>query len=154
MTTVGVNVDGPNAELLARVSRKREQVERFVSGALPRKRRLLNVTIVGGTLAAALTAGPAAGGPTFTAWLTSIFGLGSPAWQLLCGAATACSIGATVATQLLKSQNVEEHVARALSCRAKLEALEVALTTGQLTTAQATTEFIRCVEEASFLDAR
>lgn len=154
MTTVGGNVDGPNAELLARVSRKREQVERFVSGALPRKRRLLNVTIIGGTLAAALTAGPAAGGPTFTAWLTSIFGLGSPAWQLLCGAATACSIGATVATQLLKSQNVEEHVARALGCRAKLEALEVALTTGQLTTAQATTEFIRCVEEASFLDGR
>ena len=151
---MGTNVGGPNAELLARVSRKREQVERFVSGALPRKRRLLNVTIVGGTLAAALTAGPAAGGPSFTAWLTSIFGLGSPAWQLLCGAATVCSIGATVATQLLKSQNVEEHVARALSCRAKLEVLEVGLTTGQMDTAQATTEFMRCVEEASFLDGR
>jgi hypothetical protein len=154
MTSIGTNAGGPNAELLARVGRKRQEVERFVSGALPRKRRLLNVTIVGGTLAAALTAGPAAGGPSFTAWLTSIFGLGSPAWQLLCGAATVCSIGATVATQLLKSQHVEEHVARALSCRAKLEVIEVGLTTGHMDTAQATTEFIRCVEEASFLDGR
>jgi hypothetical protein len=152
MTSTGTHVHGPSAELLARVARKRADMERFISGALPRKRRLLNVTIVGGTLAAALTAGPAAGGPSFTAWLTSIFGLGSPAWQLLCGAATACSIGATVATQLLKSQNVEEHVARALSCRAKLEVLEVGLTTGQLDIPQATTEYMRCVEEASFLD--
>ncbi len=154
MTMTGTNVPGPAADLLARVSAKRAQVERFVSGALPRKRRLLNVTIFGGTLAAALTAGPAAGGASFNAWLNSIFGLGSPAWQLLCGAATVCSIGATVATQLLKSQHVEENVARALSCRAKLEVLEVGLSTGHLDIRQATTEFLRCVEEASFLDGR
>jgi hypothetical protein len=60
---------------------------------------------------------------------------------------------ATVSTQLLKSQNIEEHVARAQSCRAKLEVLEVGLTTGHLDTSQATSEFIRCVEEVSFLDA-
>jgi MFS family permease len=154
MTSTAGHVHGPSGELLARVTRKRQDVERFIAAALPRKRRLLNVTIIGGTLAAALTAGPAAGGPTFTAWLTSLFGLGSPAWQLLCGAATACSIGATVATQLLKSQHVEEHVARALGCRAKLEVLEVGLSTGQLDVPQATTEFMRCVEEASFLDGR
>ena len=154
MTSTTARVDGPSGELLARVAGKREDVERFISSALPRKRRLLNITIVGGTLAAVFTAGPAAGGPTFTAWLTSLFGLGNPAWQLLCVAATACSIGATVATQLLKSQNVEEHVARALSCRAKLEVIEVGLSTGQLDVAQATSEFLRCVEEASFLDGR
>ena len=141
-------------DLLARIREKRQQVEVFVGGALPRKRRLLNVTIFGGTLAAAFTAGPAAGGTSFTAWLTSTFGLTSPSWQLLCGAAAACSVAATVSTQLLKSQNIEEHVARAQSCRAKLEVLEVGLTTAHIDTTQATSEFIRCVEEVSFLDAR
>lgn len=139
-------------DLLPRVQEKRRQVEAFVRGALPRKRRLLNVTIIGGTLAAAFTAGPAAGGPTFTAWLTATFGLTAPAWQLLCGAAAACSVAATVSTQLLKSQHIEEHVTRAQSCRAKLEVLEIGLSTGHLDPAQATTEFIRCVEEVAFLD--
>ena len=143
----------PRADLLTRIQAKRRQVEGFVSGALPRKRRLLNVTIFGGTLAAAFTAGPAAGGASFTAWLTSTFGLTSPSWQLLCGAAAACSVAATVSTQLLKSQHIEEHVTRAQSCRAKLEVLEIGLTTGHLETTQATSEFIRCVEEVAFLDA-
>lgn len=145
--------EGAGADLLARIRDKRRQVEGFVAATLPRKRRLLNVTIFGGTLAAALTAGPAAGGASFTAWLTSTLGLTSPSWQLLCGAAAACSVAATVSTQLLKSQHIEEHVARAQSCRAKLEVLEIGLTTGHLEAAQATTEFIRCVEEVSFLDA-
>jgi hypothetical protein len=68
VTTTGTG-HGPSAELLARVPRKRQDVERFIGGALPRK--LLNVTIVGGTLAVALTAGPAAGGPSFTAFTAS-----------------------------------------------------------------------------------
>ena len=142
------------SELLDRVVRKKQEVEAFLSRAQPRRRRLLNVTIFGGTLAAAFTAGPAVGGASFTQWLTKAFGLDNPSWQLLCGAAAACSVAATLSTQLLKSQNVEEHVARALSCRAKLEVLEVGLTTGQLDVPQATTEFMRCVEEASFLDGR
>ena len=139
-------------DLLSRIQDKRRQVETFVGSALPRKRRLLNVTIFGGTLATAFTVGPAAGGASFTGWLTATLGLTSPAWQLLCGAAAACSVAATVSTQLLKSQNIEEHVARAQSCRAKLEVLEIGLTTGHLDQSQATTEFIRCVEEVSFLD--
>jgi hypothetical protein len=58
---------------------------------------------------------------------------------------------ATVATQLLKSHNLEEHVTRAQGCRAKLEVIEVGLATGQIDVAQATTEYMRCVEEAAFL---
>jgi hypothetical protein len=138
--------------LLLQIRDKRGRLERFIATNLPRKRRLLNVTIVGGTFAAALTAGPAVGGASFTGWLTSTFGLMSPAWQLLCGAATVCSVTATVATQLLKSQNVEEHVARAQSCRAKLEVLEIGLATGTVDLHQATTEYLRCVEESAFLD--
>jgi MFS family permease len=142
------------AELIARTAAKRQDVERWLAAAAPRKRRLLNVTIFGGTLAAAFTAGPAVGGQGFTKWLTTSFGLESPAWQILCGAAAVCSIAATVATQLLKSQNVDEHLARAQTCRAKLETIEIGLSTGYLDVAQATTEFLRCVEDAAFISAR
>ena len=146
--------EDPATSLLARIKGKRHDVDVFIATALPRKRRLLNVTIFAGTMAAAFTAGPAMAGQPFTSWLTMTFGLTSPAWQLLCGAATACSLSATVATQLLKSQNTEEHVSRALSCRAKLEVLEIGLSTGQIQLPQATTEFIRCVEETAFLENR
>jgi hypothetical protein len=137
--------------LTQRIAEKRKQLEKFIGTALPRKRRLLNTTIVGGTIAAALTAAPAIGGQGFTAWLTKAFGLTSPSWQILCGAAAVSSVLATVATQLLKSHNLEEHVTRAQGCRAKLEVLEVGLTTGQIDVTQATTEYIRCVEESAFL---
>src|SRR5437763_12621762 len=99
-------VDASPEYLLTQIAAKRTQVEGFLAAAAPRKRRLGNVAIIAGTLAAALTTGPALGGQTFTAWLTKSFGLASPAWQLLCGGAALCSVSATVATQLLKSQNV------------------------------------------------
>jgi hypothetical protein len=127
------------------------EVEMFVSLEVPRRRRLVNMTIVGGTLSAALTAVPAVGGQSLTAWLTATMGLTSPSWRILCAAASVSSVIATVATQLLKSHNVEEHVTRALGCRAKLEVLEIGLAAGQIDIPQATTEYIRCVEETAFL---
>jgi hypothetical protein len=142
-----------NEDLVGRIRQKRLRLEAFLSAARPRKRRLLNTTILGGSFAAALTAGPAIGGQSFTAWLTAALGLGSPSWRLLCGAASVCSVMATVATQLLKSHNIEEHVARAQGCRAKLEVLEVGLTLGQLDLRQATTEYLKCVEDTAFLES-
>ena len=142
-----------NVELVSRIQQKRGQLERFLSRARPRKRRLLNTTIIGGSVAAALTAAPALGGQSFTMWLTNILGLTSPSWRVLCAAAAVSSVTATVATQLLKSHNVEEQVTRAQGCRAKLEILEVGLTEGQVNKQQATTEYLKCVEEASFLES-
>lgn len=150
----GTSSGDPRAELIARTARKRQDVERWLAAATPRKRRLLNVTIVGGTLAAAFTVGPAVGGTGFTAWLAQTLGLTSPSWQLLCGASAACSVAATVSTQLLKSQNLEEHLARAQACRARLEMIEVGLSIGYLDVPQATGDFLRCVEDASFIEAR
>jgi hypothetical protein len=72
----------------------------------------------------------------------------------LCGLASACSITATVATQLLKSHNVEEHVSRAQSCRAKLEVLEISLSLGEIDVRQASAEYLRCAEQISFLERR
>ena len=144
----------PNDEFVGRIKQKRHQLDTFLAAARPRKRRLLNTTIVGGSLAAALTAGPAVGGQSFTVWLTMTLGLTSPSWRLLCAAASVSSIMATVATQLLKSHNVEEYVARAQSCRAKLEVLELGLSMGQLDLRQATTEYLKCVEDVAFLESR
>jgi hypothetical protein len=144
---------GSNEELMSRIRQKRTQLETFLSAARPRKRRLLNTTIIGGSLAAALTAAPAVGGQSFTTWLTGVLGFTSPSWRILCGAASVCSVMATVATQLLKSHNIEEYVTRAQGCRAKLEVLEIGLTMGQLDMRQAATEYLKCVEDSAFLEA-
>jgi MFS family permease len=148
MTTIDSSAD----YLLTQIAAKRAQVERFIEMAGPRKRRLVNTSIVAGTCAAALTTGPALGGASFTGWLTKSFGLTSPAWQVLCGAAALCSVSATIATQLLKSQNVEENVARAHSCRAKLDVLDIGLRTGQIDGPRATSEYMRCLEETAPLN--
>ena len=141
------------AELVSHIKQRRARVDAFLAYAVPRKRRLLNLTMVAGVLAAALTATPAVGGQPFTAWLTGTLGLTSPSWRLLCGAAAVCSVLSTLATQLLKSNRLEERVARALSCRAKLEVLEVGIAAGQVSASQATSEYMRCAEEAALLDA-
>ena len=141
----------PHDDLLSKIHTKRVQVERFIASEFPRKRRLVNLTIVGGTLSAALTAVPAVGGQPFTAWLTQTFGLTSPSWRILCAAASISSVIATLSTQLLKSHNVEEHVTRAMGSRAKLEVLEIGLASGQIDSRQATGEYMKCVEDTAFL---
>jgi len=140
-----------NSEILGRISQQRAKVDAFLAAAVPRKRRLLNTTIVGGSLAAVLTAGPAVGGQSFTAWLTAALGLTSPSWRLLCGGAAVCSVMATVATQLLKSDNVEQNVVRAQGARAKLEVIELGLKLGQLDDRQALAEYLKCAEDTAFL---
>ena len=101
-----------------------------------------------------LTTGPAVGGQSFVAWVKSAFGLTAPGWQVLCAAAALCSLVATVATQLLKSNNLEERVFRGQSCRAKLEALDIGLSTGQIDVPHATTAYMQCLEEAAYLESR
>ena len=144
--------DAASPELVARIRQTRAEVDAFLAAALPRKRRLLNTTILGGSFAAALTAGPAMGGQSFTAWLTAALALESPSWRLLCGVASACSITATVATQLLKSHNLEDHVSRAQGVRAKLEVLELSLALGEIDAKQASAEYLRCIEQTAFLE--
>jgi MFS family permease len=138
-------------ELRALITQKRTELDAFVAATGPRKRRLLNVTIWGGTLAAALTAGPAAGGQSFTAWLTSTLGLESPSWRLLCAAAFVSSVAATVATQLLKSHNLEERTTRALSARARLESLDVGVSLGRYSHEEATDQYLKCLEDVALL---
>lgn len=138
-------------ELLGLIRGKRTEVQNFLTKAGPSRRRLVNVNIGAGGLSALLTAGPALGGKTFAAWLTAIFGLTAPAWQLLCGAAALSSLVATVATQWMKSHQIDERFFKAQGLAARLEALELGVVSGTYDTARATAEYTQCIEGAAFL---
>ena len=129
----------------------KDKVAKYLVHARSRQRRLLSLAIVGGALATALTASPALGGTSLSDWMDSTFGFSAPAWQILCAAAAICSVAATISTQMLKSNNLDERVARAEAVKARLEILDLGRATGQLTPEQAVTEYAACVEQASFI---
>jgi hypothetical protein len=138
-------------DLSALIDRFRSQVAAYLVRARARQRRLINLAIVAGALATVLTASPALGGLQFSDWLNQTFGFTSPAWQILCAGAALCSLTAAIATQMLKSHNIEEHVAKAEAVRAKLEAIDLGRVTARLTQEQAATEYSTIIEQASFL---
>jgi len=139
--------------LVAWIQAKREKLDAYLTRTAARQRRLLTLTVVTGTLAAALTAAPALGGKPVADWLTVTLGLSSPAWRLLCAAAMICSLTATITTQLVKSHNVDEHVSRAQSARARLEMLEVALSSREFDCTAAADECLQCIKDTAFIDA-
>ncbi|HET9779955.1 MAG TPA: hypothetical protein VFP81_11795 [Propionibacteriaceae bacterium] len=77
-----------------------------------------------------------------------------PPWQILCAVATLCSLAAAIATQLLKSHNVDERVARAQTARAKLDVIRFGLAAGHLTEAHAADEYNASLELSSFITSR
>jgi hypothetical protein len=141
----------PVADWSALIKGTQDKVATYLVHARARQRRLLNLAILAGALATALTASPALGGLAFSDWLDETFGLSSPAWQILCAAAAISALAAAVATQILKSNNVDERVARAENVKARLEILNVGRMTGQLTPQQVATEYAACVKEAAFI---
>jgi hypothetical protein len=141
----------PGGDWSGLIERFRDQVTTYLSHARAKQRRLINLAIVAGAVATVLTASPALGGASFADWLNEVFGFSSPAWQVLCAGAAVCSLGAAISTQLLKSHSIEEHVARAETLRARLEALDIGRLTGRLTPEQVADEYSACVQQASFL---
>ncbi len=159
MSTPNVNESG-GAEtldaLILRVQAKRADLNAYLRAAGARNRRLVNITIIAGSLAAAMTAGPALGGKPFADWLTEVLGLtpaSSPSWRLLCGVAFLCSLAATIATQLHTSHNYEEHITDAQKARATLEVLAVGVMSGYLSQHEATRRYLECVESTPFIEA-
>ena len=144
--------EDPRTVLIVWIRAKRGKLDVYLARAVSRRRRLLNLTVVAGTLAASLTAAPALGGKPVADWLTVTFGLTSPAWRLLCAAALLCSLTATIATQLVKSHNIDEHVSRAQAARAGLEVLEVGLVSRRIDYADAAEECSNCIKDAGFVD--
>ena len=142
---------GSRADLLVTIRDLRERTDAYLRVACSRRRLLVNVSLVAAALAMFLTAAPALGGQSVTKWLGGVFGLTAPAWQLLCAGAALCSLTTTIATQLLKSHNVDEHVVAAQKVRAQLHALEIRAGLDQVGPAEAVAELVKCVEGAAFV---
>lgn len=88
----------------------RRDVGRYLREARRRGCVLVPTTIIAGSIATAFTAAPALSGQSPADWLTATFSLDAPSSQILCGIAAACSLAATVATQLQKSNDYDERV--------------------------------------------
>ena len=143
---------GPDEELIARVHGKRAEVHHYLQATCRRSHLLVNVSIVAGSVAAALTAAPALGGKRLTDWLNEAFGLSQPSWRILCAIACVCSLIATIATRTRASHNYEDHIARAQGVKAALEVLEVGLEAGTVNRHQAIAQLGTCIEDSSFID--
>jgi len=143
--------EDPRTVLVTWIRAKRGKLDTYLARATSRRRRLLNLTVSTGTLAATLTAAPALGGKPVADWLTATLGLTSPAWRLLCAAAMLCSLTATIATQLMKSHALDEHISRAQAARAGLEMLEVRLATRKIEYAEAAEECLAYVKDTSIV---
>ncbi len=141
-----------SGELLERVGAKRTEVDTYLSRVARRRRFLTYVVVFGTAVAAVLTSGPAFGGKSFADWLSGVFDSKSPSWQFLCLFATLCSAAALIATQFQRSNNDDENLAKARAVRAALETLDVSVTAGSMTGRDATKEFLRCLEDSSFID--
>jgi hypothetical protein len=75
-----------------------------------------------------------------------------PFLAFLCLFASLSSLATVAAIQIQKSNNYEEHIVRAQGVRAALEVLEVSITSGNLTTRKATSQFLKCLEDCSFME--
>lgn len=164
--SVGMRLDPPAAaagggheagmtlsELLDRVRSKRAEVDKYLAFNFRRRRLLVNFVVIAGASAALLTAPPAVGGKPFTEWLQGVFpSLAPSSWRFLCLLACLASLASVVAIQIQKSNNYEEHIARAQGLRAALEVLEFSITCGSLTIHKATSQFLKCLEDSSFME--
>ena len=87
----------------------------------------------------------------FDGFYPRLFGCLIVARQLLCTFAALCSLAAAISTQLLKSQNLEEHISKAENVRARLEIVDIGRVTGTLTPEQVAAEYTACVALVSFI---
>jgi gamma-glutamyltranspeptidase len=151
-STVRKAADDAGNGLISHVQAKRTEVERYLRAVGARHRRLVTVTIVAAAIATLLTASAAFGGQPLADWLKDTFNLRTQAWRILCAVAAMCSLTAAVATQLHTSKNYVNHIARAQESKATLEMLEVAIALNHLNEHEATSQYLKVIENTSFIE--
>ena len=128
-----------NAEaLLERIKTKRREVADYLDNNEPKQSRYIMISIVAGTLAAALTAGLGFGESGFIDTASGLFSYGIPVWQVLCLLATLLSMSAVNSNGLLKSNDLTSKISQVRGCDAKFEGQEIMLDMGQIELNQAT----------------
>jgi len=120
--------------LLRKIEDERAHIEQFLAVARPRCARLTAITIVSSALAAALTAGPALGGQTFTTWAGHVFGIKTAVgvWQPLCLIVMLVSITAAISVNLNQSSKTESRITSAEVCNTELACLQTLIEFHQL----------------------
>jgi len=136
--------------LLTKIKTKRQQISEYLAKTEPRYYLLMNCSIFGSAVAAALTAGPAFGGESFISFIKEkeiMVSFGKPIWQMLCLVATILSTLAVIAFGILRSYRITSKISSARSCDAKLEGIQTMLELGQANVEQATQDYTQCLVE-------
>ena len=137
-----------DAETLSeKIKTKRREIADYLKKNEPRHSRYITTSIVAGALAAALTAGPGAGGTGFIESAKGVISFGIPVWQVLCLLATVLSMAAVISNGLLKSRDLTSKIAQVRGCDAKLEGLEIMLDMDQINLKQATSLYTQYLNE-------
>lgn len=137
--------------LQQRIREKKADIDLFLSKIGPRSSRLTIASILATGLAGLLTAGPAAGGPSFTQAITQAFSMTSPSWRLLCAAATLLSFVATTTLAIYKGQDLANRVAKAEAAVATLEALDTFVETTDISIEKAVEQYTQVLLGVAFV---
>jgi hypothetical protein len=140
-------------KLSGRIEQKQQAIRAYLERARPRRNRLANISVMGSTLAAILTAGPALGGTAFTQSVQGMFSLDDPSvvWRVLCMGAVILSLGAGLGTNSANSPALAEKVSAAEAANAQLEGLQVALDFGHIDTDEAVLLYRQYVSHVPFV---
>lgn len=136
------------------IEQRRSSIRAFLRHARPRRNRLTNMSVVGSSIAAALTVGPAVGGTKFTEGVQALLSLqdDSYVWRVLCLAAVLFSLTAALATNLANSHETAARVSAAEACNAELAGLDAALSIGHLRLEDAVQLYQQYVAKVPFVD--
>lgn len=140
-------------ELLQRIQARRASINAFVRDLERRGGRLTNLSIICSAVVTVLTAGPALGGVTFAEGVQHLLDLStdSPVWRLLCLAAMLISIVATIATNMMKSQDVATRLSKAQAGNVALEGLETLVEFGQVPVTEAVKLYQQYISDIPFI---
>ena len=140
--------------LLTKIHDQRARIDLFLRRARPRHTTLTVVTIVSSALAAALTAGPALGGPEYTKRANEILRFEEPGdvWQYSCLVAMLVSITAAICVNLNQASKTESRIISAEACRAELTCLQTLVEFHQVSLAEALKLYQQHVTRVPFLD--
>lgn len=142
-------------QLLMRITERHRDVEAFLKRARPKSERLTTVSVVSSAVAAALTAGPGLGGPSFTQNVAGAFGGrdDSLVWRLLCILAMVVSVVAAISANLGKSKDAEARIIAAETSKAELEGLRTMLEFGQVSVPDAVGLYQQYVSKVAYVES-
>jgi MFS family permease len=135
---------------------RRASINTYVHEKRPLGNRLSNISIISSAVAAALMAGPAAGGLTFVQAVQESLSLSqsSAVWRTLCFAALLVSLVAAISANLNKSNNLLARIGVAEACNADLEGLQALVEFGDLPVKDAVTVYRQLVAKIPFVEER